>query len=86
MEATVRTETVDVGSWVKVRIVAVVTGWTKVLKDGEWVNHTYGEDSSTIMEFGKYFDDHQSAEKFASSKPVRRILAVTIKNLKALAQ
>lgn len=63
----------------KVSIVQVTTGWTKILKDGEWVNHRYETNEDEILSVAKCFDTEDSAQKFMKSKPFQRLIKLVEK-------
>lgn len=68
----------------KIQIVCVTEGWSRILKDGEWVNHTYDTNEDVIVEIGKCFDTTSDAEVFIESKQFKSLFKVVEKNAKMM--
>jgi len=66
-----------------IRIVSVEYGHSRILKNGEWVNVSDKPEKweTTILTFGKFFDNNEEAEKFMKTKLFKSILKNIEKNV-----
>ena len=74
---TTEVKIVNVGSWVKVQIINVDFVFSKILKDGKWVNMTHEPErfETELLTIEKHFFDFAAAEKYvATNKTFKALL------------
>lgn len=73
---------INAGSWTKISIIDVQFGYSRMRKDGEWVNTTINPQrfESEILTLGKCFYNNEEAEKFMKTKPFKSLLNNLKKN------
>lgn len=52
----------------EIKISSITPGWSQVLKDGKWVNHTYDNYEETILTIGKVFNTDEEIATFTKTK------------------
>mgnify|MGYP003440677214 CR=1 FL=1 len=77
---TVEAQASNVGTWTKIQILMTSEGWSKIMKNGEWVNFKFEKSEKVIVELGKYFQDNAAAEKFMQTKSFKRLLKAVEKD------
>lgn len=69
-----------IGTWCKVQILELSTGMTQMLQDGKWVDYKVETTEKNILEIGKFFDDHEQADKYIkTNKSFKQLLKLVQK-------
>lgn len=70
------------GGWLRISIISVTYGHSRILRDGEWVNTSQEPEryEEEILTLGKFFYSQLEAEQFINKKQFKALLKNISKN------
>jgi hypothetical protein len=82
--AHIEAKIINTGAFMKITIVSVESGFSQMLKNGQWVNTTTEPEKfeSELLTFGKSFFDETECEKFMATKIFKSVFQGIKKNWK----